>query len=399
MTVPAFLRGGFSAVNWLEMKPAADTMGRAMKLPLKSAARLVCIMQITGESAGAIDFDDSAMKSPIKSDESVTFYTSAAWPSRTKPGAWEVEIHGVIFEEENRPLIRMLGVRALGLRTELLTELERDVLKKRMALFLVDNERGKALPVRVGSDVHLLPPSGANGHFLNVLTLAGDAVAAAMRHGQIPLQAVTRAGDERQFTGTACVLPDNAEPLVISDVDDTIKITSIGNFEEVKLNTFCRPFLPVEGMAAVYQAWAETGAGFCYVTGSPWQLYRPLEAFREHYGFPAGAWHMKHLRFAEPATIWAFVGTQNEFKRQRIEPLMERWSQRPVVLVGDSSEQDPEIFAALARKHPERVMRIFIRDIAGGTRDSMRYCKAFEGIDGAKWQLFRDAADLPRRLK
>jgi phosphatidate phosphatase APP1 len=339
-----------------------------------------------------------AMKSPIKFDESVTFYTSAAWPSRAKPGAWELEIHGVIFEEESRPLIRALGVKALRLRTELLTELERDVLRERLKLFLVDNERGKAVPVRVGSDVHVLPKSGANGHFINVLTLAGDAVAAALQDGRIPLQAVTRPGDERQFTGAACVLPDSEDPLVISDVDDTIKITSIGNFEEVKLNTFCRPFLPVEGMAGVYQAWAEAGAGFCYVTGSPWQLYRPLEAFRERHGFPAGPWHMKHLRFAEPATIWAFVGTQNEFKRQRIEPLMERWSQRPVVLVGDSSEQDPEIFAALARKHPKRVMRIFIRDVAGGTRDSDRYRKTFEGIDEAKWQLFQDAAELPRRL-
>jgi hypothetical protein len=338
------------------------------------------------------------MKSPIKSDETVTIFTGAAWPSRANPGLWDLEIRGVIFEEESRSLVAAGLSMALGIDQKTLTELERETLKERLALFLVDNERGKSLPVRVGNDLYLMPPSGANGHFSITLTLTGDVVTAALQDGRIPLQAVTPPGDERQFTGSACLLPDTPGPLVISDIDDTIKISSVRKFDELKLNTFCRPFLPVEGMSAVYQAWAEAGAGFCYVSGSPWQLYRPLEAFREKHGFPAGGWQMKHLRLAEPKTIFAFLGPQNVFKLQCIEPLLERWTLRQIVLVGDSGEQDPEIYASLARKYPARIARIFIRDVSGDARDSGRYRKAFEEIDPAKWQLFRDAAELPLSL-
>jgi hypothetical protein len=362
------------------------------------APRLLCSILFAWSDACGSDAEDAAMKSPVKSDETVTFFSSAAWPSRAKPGAWDLEIHGVIFEETKRPLIAAGLVMALGLKPKDLTEAERDVLKKRIALFLVDNERGKSLPVRVGNDLHLLSPTGPNGHFSNTVTLSGETVASATKQGQISVHAVTRPGDARLFTGTAHVLADDPEPLVISDVDDTIKITSVRNREEAKRNTFCRPFEPVEGMAAVYESWAEMGAGFSYVTGSPWQLYRPLEAFRETYGFPAGSWQMKHFRLADPETIRAFLGPQNNYKLQSIEPLLERWTRRRVVLVGDSGEQDPEIYASLARKHPQRVARIFIRDVSGDARDSERYRKAFEGIDPLIWQIFRDASELPRRL-
>jgi len=210
---------------------------------------------------------------------------------------------------------------------------------------------------------------------------------------------VTRPGDERRFDGSVCVLPDGTEPLVISDVDDTIKITSVRNYAEAKLNTFCRPFQPVPGMAALYRKWAaDCGAGFCYVTGSPWQLYRPLEDFRSEHGFPAGAWHMKHLRLADPQTVRAFFAAQTDYKLPAIEPLLERWPHRPVVLAGDSGEQDPEIYAALARRYPARIARIFIRNVTGEPRHAERYRKAFDGIEQEKWQLFRDGAELPERL-
>ncbi len=364
---------------------------RSARLLIAVLMAAVCVPR--GSSAA-----DADMNSPIKSDESVTLFASTAWPSRETAGAWDLEIRGVIFEEESRPFIAAGITLALSLKTENLTELERATLKERLGLFLVDNERGKALPVLVGTEEHVLSPSGSNGHFSGTVTLPGDVVEGVLQHGRIPLLAVTRAGDERKFAGFLCVLPDNPEPLVISDIDDTIKVTSVRDFEEAKMNTFCRPFLPVEGMAGVYQAWAETGAGFYYVTGSPWQLYRPLEAFREEFGFPAGGWQMKHIRLADPQTIRAFAAPQNAFKLQSIELLLERWTHRPVVLVGDSGEQDPEIYGTIARKYPGRVSRIFIREVSGDTREGKRYAAAFEGIEGVKWQLFHTGADLPRRL-
>jgi len=367
-----------------------------MDSPRLFAPLLCCLAAVA--SAHTDDKTD-IMKSPIKPDEAVTLFTTAAWPSQKLAGAWEVEIHGVIYEEERRRILSAALVKALDLQPENLTEMERDTLKQRTALFMVDNERDKALPVQVGTRVHLLAPSGPNGHFQEIITLSGDAVTAAAKGGLLPLQVLTPPGDTRSFTGSVCVLPDGPAPLVISDVDDTIKVSSVRDRQELKRHTFCRPFQPVAGMAELYQSWARnSAAGFCYVTSSPYQLYRPLEEFRQAHLFPPGAWQMKHLRLMDTQTIRALFAPQTEHKLEAIEPLLERWPLRPVILVGDSGEQDPEIFAALARRHPRRIARIFIRTESGELRDARRYREAFEGIDPAKWQLFRDAAELPQHL-
>lgn len=74
---------------------------------------------------------------------------------------------------------------------------------------------------------------------------------------------------------------------VISDIDDTVKITEIpAGLKVVVRNTFFRDFIAAPGIAKMYQKWND--ASFHYVSGSPWQLYEPLSRFlfSEKGGFP-----------------------------------------------------------------------------------------------------------------
>ena len=83
---------------------------------------------------------------------------------------------------------------------------------------------------------------------------------------------------------------------VISDIDDTIKITEIpAGLKVVVRNTFFRDFVAAPQMAKMYQGFS--GASFHYVSGGPWQLYRPLSEFlfSEQEGFPEGTFHMKQV--------------------------------------------------------------------------------------------------------
>jgi Uncharacterized conserved protein (DUF2183) len=83
---------------------------------------------------------------------------------------------------------------------------------------------------------------------------------------------------------------------VISDIDDTIKITEIpAGFKVVVINTFFRDFVAAPEMAKMYQGF--NGASFHYVSGGPWQLYGPLSEFlfSEKAGFPEGTFHMKQV--------------------------------------------------------------------------------------------------------
>ena len=59
-----------------------------------------------------------------------------------------------------------------------------------------------------------------------------------------------------------------------------------------------------------------------------------------------------------------FLGPQNQYKTGVIERILADFPRRRFLLVGDSGEQDPEIYGAIARKHPEQVERIFIRNVA-----------------------------------
>jgi phosphatidate phosphatase APP1 len=73
---------------------------------------------------------------------------------------------------------------------------------------------------------------------------------------------------------------------VVSDIDDTIKISSVTVKEELMANTFFRPWRAVPGMAALYQQWGQEGAVFHYVSNSPWPLETVLEFFLSGKGSP-----------------------------------------------------------------------------------------------------------------
>jgi phosphatidate phosphatase APP1 len=74
-------------------------------------------------------------------------------------------------------------------------------------------------------------------------------------------------------------------------------------------------------------------------------------------------------------------------------------SLRTLVLVGDSGEHDPEIYAFIAQKYPKRVHKIFIRAVKGETKDDQRFLKAFKDIPREKWLVFTDPInELPKDL-
>jgi phosphatidate phosphatase APP1 len=138
-------------------------------------------------------------------------------------------------------------------------------------------------------------------------------------------------------------------------------------------------------MAAAYSRWQVQGAAFHYVSAGPWQLYGDLEEFRQAEGFPAGSFHMKLFRVKDSSFFDLFADADRT-KLAAIEPLFETFPQRRFVLVGDSGERDPEIYGDLARRYPDLVRAIFIRDVTGEERTAPRYGDAYRGCPEEKWQ-------------
>ena len=79
------------------------------------------------------------------------------------------------------------------------------------------------------------------------------------RERKISLDLVHTGDDGLTFSGTArLVEPEGLS--VISDIDDTIKITEVRDSRRMLERSLLEDFAPVPGMAALYQDWTEQGA-------------------------------------------------------------------------------------------------------------------------------------------
>jgi phosphatidate phosphatase APP1 len=246
--------------------------------------------------------------------------------------------------------------------------------------------------VRIGETEFALPKTGANGDFSTVIQLS-DAQVEKLRKLSAALQAVLPAKDKRVFKGDLSFF-DDPGVIVISDIDDTIKITQVLDRKATLRNTFLEPFRPVPGMADVYRAWAEeAGAQFCYVSASPWQLYSPLADFIRSNGFPTGVFYLKSFRWKDETLFNLFEGPE-KYKPGVIGPLMKQFPKRKFVFVGDSGERDPEIYGALAREHPQQIAKIFIRDVTNEGPNADRFTRAFRGLPPTLWKVFREPSEI-----
>ncbi len=338
----------------------------------------------------------AAGTSQIKRDEVVLFYPSYARlvPDR---GTWSLAVRGSIFEPETDSLRRAALMAAIrrGLDRSL-SPAGLATVDRRLRLFLVDHEGGKTIQLRIGSQTYRAGPSAADGQFSGRIELAASTVEklaaeGSVRDGWLSLVAVTRPGDDRRFLGRVRLIQP-AGLSVISDIDDTIKITQVRDRKALVANTFLRPFQPVPGMGELYCGLGPDTA-FHYLSASPWQLYELLADFLREGGFPPGTFHLKPFRLT-PASLFELFGSQEGYKTRAIEELLAAFPGRRFLLVGDTGEQDPEIYGRTARKHPEQVVGIFLRNVTEEAAGGPRLAAALADIPPDRWRLFRQPEEL-----
>jgi len=321
----------------------------------------------------------------LKSDEEILFYPSVAQRVKGSTNLWRTEIRGNVFEPEKRRLMVAGFGEVMELKTDDMTTAEAEVFGQRARLFLVDHERGKEIFVRLGTKEFSVGKSGADGRFGGeiIFTNAVDPSFVAVLSSQ----------DKREFRGR--IFPLEAGGVsVISDIDDTIKITEVRDRKATLRNTFYREFQAVPGMAQFYRGITnEPNVSFHYISASPWQLYQPLATLVSSNGFPAGTFELKEFRWKD-RSFFSLFSNPEKYKSGVIEPLLKRFPKRTFVLIGDSGERDPEIYGALARKFPDQILRILIRDVTSESAEAERYRRAFRDVPPEKWQSFREPSEI-----
>lgn len=326
-----------------------------------------------------------ARASALKADEQLLFVPAIArWLDAQRV---EVDIHAWVYERERRRGVQALFARYLGLDRATLSASDRARFDARCALFLTDSERAKVVDVAFDAPLQgqsqALPPTDAAGRTQARVVLDAAALPADAR--TIGFRAQLTEGDAREFLGHALLVPEEGLS-VISDIDDTVKITQVLERREMLLNTFVRPFKAAPGLPEHFRRLAQTeGTRFHYLSASPFQLAPALEDFLRSDAFPAGSLHLRE------STSWRTLipgsGDSRAHKRGVIERLLTDFPRRRFLLVGDSGEADPEIYAQVAREHPLRVVAIVIRDVQAEGRGAARFASNFAGLPEALWHL------------
>jgi phosphatidate phosphatase APP1 len=178
--------------------------------------------------------------------------------------------------------------------------------------------------------------------------------------------------DARASAGVL-VPPSNARFGVVSDMDDTVlqsDVTSFLSAARMVLLENARTRLPFPGVAAFYRALqaaipgapidgtvGAAGNPIFYVSSSPWNLYDVIADFLDAQAIPAGPLLLRDW------DLGPSLRSNKGHKLARIREVFATYPQLPFLLVGDSTQEDPEIYGALAREHPGRVLAIYIRDV------------------------------------
>jgi phosphatidate phosphatase APP1 len=169
----------------------------------------------------------------------------------------------------------------------------------------------------------------------------------------------------RPVSAALLVVDPRSRVGLVSDVDDTILETGITRgleFVRTTLLIEVHERTPLPGASALYRALVAAPDGFArpvfYVSTSPWNLHEKLLEFIALQRFPKGPllltdWGPGHGNLFR-------IGARDH-KLGLIRRLLGDHPSLDLVLIGDTGQADPEIYAALAQESPRRIRAIYVR--------------------------------------
>ncbi|KAI9024936.1 hypothetical protein CLU79DRAFT_745518 [Phycomyces nitens] len=229
---------------------------------------------------------------------------------------------------------------------------------EKMGKIVHEHEQKKVAEAEAKNGISMKLNSGPSGRFKDTWNLNPSDCESSIEKKLLQLEAIF---DGVDIPNRGLVdLIDSEGISVISDIDDTIKITGILEGKDTVLrNTFFKRAKEVPGMSSVYQAWVDKGVHVHYVSNAPWQVYPALNEFFDKAKFPQGS---MHLRVINAQSI--ILGKPMEHKLEVIPRIIRDFPKRKFILVGDSGEHDPEIYKEICRQFPDQVIKVFIRDVS-----------------------------------
>ncbi len=192
--------------------------------------------------------------------------------------------------------------------------------------------------------------------------------------------------------------------VVISDIDDTVMHTGVAN----KIRMFWRLIgkgaesrVAIPGMPSFLRALYEGPRGtnaipMLYVSRAPWAIYDILDEFFALNEFPGEP--LLFLREWGLTLQSPLPRRSKNHKLELIKNMLELYHDLPFVLIGDSGQSDPEIYAKLVHDNPGRVRAIYIRNVSSknARHDEIRILAKEVLAVGSTMLLTADTAEMAR---
>ena len=175
-------------------------------------------------------------------------------------------------------------------------------------------------------------------------------------------------------TGQVLVPPPSAQFGVISDIDDTVVYSHATDLLRMARIVFlgnARTRLPFPGVASFYQALQGGAPGSAqnplfFVSSSPWNLYDLLVEFFRLQEIPIGPLFLRDWGVSAAELL---PTAHSGYKLGVIRHILELYPRLPFILIGDSGQEDPEIYRIVVDEYPGRILAIYIRDVSPDERD------------------------------
>lgn len=174
----------------------------------------------------------------------------------------------------------------------------------------------------------------------------------------------------------------------ISDIDDTFLISHSSNLRKrlfVLFTQNARSRKPFDGSVKHYQLLAKGNTTpdapnpFFYVSSSEWNLYDYILEFATVNGMPRGVFLLNVLKRINQ--LFKTGQNNHHTKFTRIVRIMEAYPKQRFVLLGDSSQQDPYIYASIVEHFPKRIHAVYIRDVY--EKNKQKVSDVLHKIEGA----------------
>ncbi|MBI2712692.1 MAG: DUF2183 domain-containing protein [Bdellovibrio sp.] len=150
----------------------------------------------------------------------------------------------------------------------------------------------------------------------------------------------------------AAEIPFQNHFALVSDIDDTIKVTNVLDWTDLALR-YLRGNTTFIGTPSLYQGLAKNSEKIAYLSGSPQgQKSNLVQLLFKNDKFPEGDLLLSNWWRPKPTP---------RFKAEELEKLALKY--KNFILIGDDAEADPVTLTDFAKRHPEVQTRIYIHRI------------------------------------